>query len=241
MENYRLEKPSISKNDRLAILQALEEPTGRQQLGAFIKQANEPDYRYWDTAKHKRPLPFGLNPLQAWFAVKLQRLLERQPSPIHTEDGHTFGWIKLGIFERYCHEFDLHTGGELLTSVGELRADEKKRLISKGLMDEAIASAQLEGADTGRAYAKKMLREKIKPRNSSDQMILNNHRAMLAIESQFKNQPLSLDLLMEMHSILTEKTYDSEGNTPKLRTDDEPMYVLDIVDGVIYHKAPSVT
>ncbi len=218
----------------------MESPASGQEIGTFIQEANEPEYRYWDSLKHKKPLPVGFSREQAWYAVKLSRLFERRKSEIHSEDGHMFSWTKLSIFERFCNEFDLHTGGELMTSVGDLKTDEKKRLISKGLMDEAIASAQLEGADTTRAYAQKMLREKIKPRNESDQMILNSHKAMLQVESDYKNKQLSLNLLMEMHSLLTEKTLDSEKEVPRLREKGEEMYILDRIEGVIYHKAPDM-
>ncbi|MFA5130637.1 MAG: Fic family protein [Patescibacteria group bacterium] len=240
MSYFHLEKPKIEREDRLQVIQAMESPNLGQEIGAFVQAANEPDYRHWDVFKHTRPLPANFSKEQAWYAVKLSRLFERRKSEIHSVDGHVFGWTKLGVFERYCHEFDLHTGGELITSVGDLKADEKKRLISKGLMDEAIASAQLEGADTTRAYAQKMLREKIKPRNASDQMILNTHRAMLLVEGDYKNRPLSIDLLMEMHSVLTEKTFDSEGEAPRFRKKGEAMYVLDRVEGVIYHQAPKI-
>jgi Fic family protein len=241
MAFFRLEQPKVEKEDRLHVIQAMESATSGQEISAFVQAANEPEYRHWNDLKHRKPLPAGLSKEQAWYAVKLSRLIERRRSEIHSVDGHFFGWTKLGIFERCCHEFDLHTGGELITSIGDLKADEKKRLISKGLMDEAIASAQLEGADTTRAYAQKMLREKIKPRNESDQMILNTHRAMLAVEGDYKNRSLSIDLLMEMHSLLTEKTVDSEGETPRFREKDETMFVLDRAEGVIYHEAPNTS
>ena len=240
MTYFHLEKPKIKKEDRLQIINAMESSKTMQDINLFTQEANEPIYRYWDTLRYRKPLPQGLTSEQAWYAVKLARLFERRRTEIRSESGVFFGWVKLGIFERYCHEFDLHTGGELMTSIGELKADEKKRLISKGLMDEAIASAQLEGADTTRAYAQKMLREKIKPRNASDQMILNNHKAMLLIEDDYRNKKLSIDLINEMHSILTEKTLDSENELPRMRKKGEKMYVAEEAEGVIYHKAPDM-
>lgn len=240
MNIFVLDKPKFKENDRIKVIQALENPALNQEITAFIEDANEPEYRHWDSLRHKKPLPAGFSPEQAWYAVKLFRRLERRKTEIRSEDGHWFGWTKLKIFEWYGHEFDLHTGGELMTSVGELKTDEKKRLISKGLMDEAIASAQLEGADTTRAYAQKMLREKIKPRNASDQMILNNHRTMVRIEAEYKDRELSIDLLMEMHSLLTEKTVDDEGEAPRLRKKGEEMFVVDKAEGMIFHKAPAI-
>lgn len=241
MSFFRLERPKVEDKDRLNVIQAMEAASARQEIGTFIQKASEPEYLYWDTLKHKKPLPSGFSAEQAWYALKLSRLFERRKSEIYSADGHVFGWTKLSIFERYCHEFDFHTGGELMTSVGELKADEKKRLISKGLMDEAIASAQLEGADTTRAYAQKMLRERIKPRNASEQMIFNNHKAMLAVESNYKGQKLSLDLLMEMHSLLTDQTLDDDGEVPRLRREGETVFILDKLEGVIYHEAPSIS
>lgn len=239
MQLFRLERPEIEKEDRLTVIQVFEDPKKRQEIGAFIGHANEPEYKYWDLVKHQRPLPHGLTSVQAWYAVKISRLLERRATKITTEDGSTFGWVKLGIFERHCHELDMHTGGDLMTSVADLKVDEKKRLISKGLMDEAIASAQLEGADTGRAYAQRMLRERIRPRNVSDQMILNNHRAMLTVEKEYKRRPLSIDLMLEMHSILAEKTLDSQGEMPRLRRNGEPIEVHD--DQFVYHQGPDAS
>jgi Fic family protein len=52
---------------------------------------------------------------------------------------------------------------------------------------------------------------------------------------------MSMDLLNEIHSVLTEKTVDSEGKTPVLRddkADPRPLYVQDNIKGLIYHKAP---
>lgn len=243
MEFFKLEKPkSLSESDKIAIIEAFDNVNTRADVSEFVKKANSPEYRYWDAVKHQKPLPAGLTPEQAWYVIKMTRALGRQKSPITTEDDHTFTWFKLSDFEKVCHEFDLHTGGELMVSFGELKTDERKRLISKGLMDEAIASAQLEGADTSRKYAQKMLREKIKPRNISEQMILNSHRAMLEVDKNYKHQSVSYDLLLEMHSLLTEDTVDSEGEPPRLRrVDDEPVRVQDELEGIIYHESPSVS
>lgn len=238
MNIFRLEKPQIEPADRIAVIQALEDPTRRQEIDAFIERANEPEYKHWETVKHQKPLPSGLTAVQAWYAVRLARSFERMPSKILTKDNETFGWVRLAHIERDCHELDLHAGGDLMASVADLKADERRRFISKGLMDEAIASAQLEGADTGRVYAQRMLREKIAPRNTSDLMILNNHRAMLEVERELKSRPLSLDLLLEMHSILTDGTRDAQGEVPRLRRDGEPVEVHD--DAYVYHRGPDV-
>jgi hypothetical protein len=62
-------------------------------------------------------------------------------------------------------------------------------------MEEAIASSQLEGANTTRKLAKQFLAEGRKPRTTAEHMILNNYESMKAIEEEIKNKPLSIDLL----------------------------------------------
>lgn len=236
MDYFSLDKPKIKPEDRLAVIQALEDSQRRHEVDSFIARANEPEYKHWELVKHQKPLPTGLTPVQTWYAVKLARSFERMQSNVTSVDDKVFGWVRLVHIERDCHELDLHAGGDLMESVSNLKADERRRFVSKGLMEEAIASAQLEGADTSRVYAQRMLRERIAPRNDSDRMILNNHRAMLAVEKELKLRPLSLDLLLEMHSMLAEGTHDSEGETPRLRRPGEPVEVHD--SEYVYHRGP---
>ena len=60
-------------------------------------------------------------------------------------------------------------------------SDDKDRYLINALMEEAIASSQLEGAVTTRRVAKRMLREGRKPRSKAERMILNNYNAILKI------------------------------------------------------------
>ena len=69
-------------------------------------------------------------------------------------------------------------------------------------MEEAIASSQLEGAATTRQAAKEMLRSGRKPKDKSEQMILNNWESMKYIRSN-RNKKLTPERLLELHSILT--------------------------------------
>ncbi len=234
MQLFRLEKPTFSENKAKEVFDRIQTDA---ELRAFIDSANEPEYLYWDKMKYKSPIPTGFNHEQAWFAVQIARLFRYQPSPVKVFGEGAFQWVRLRGFEKFCHEFDLNTGGELATSIDDLKPEEQQRLISKGVMDEAIASSQLEGADTGREYARKMLREGIKPRNQSDQMILNNHKAMIAVDSEYKSQELTRDLLIEMHRMLTDKTLDSEGREPQWRPDGELVEVHD--SEFVYHKGPA--
>ncbi|NGX52438.1 MAG: hypothetical protein KR126chlam5_00736, partial [Candidatus Anoxychlamydiales bacterium] len=53
-----------------------------------------------------------------------------------------------------------------------------------------------------------MLRSGRAPRNKSEQMILNNYYAMQKIR-QWKELPLSKDLIFEIHRTITDQTLDN--------------------------------
>jgi Fic family protein len=107
-------------------------------------------------------------------------------------------------------------------------------------MEEAIASSQLEGAATSRQAAKKMLREGRKPTNRSEQMIVNNYISMKAIEDEYKNREMTVDLILELHGLITKNTTDSEGEAPRIREKEDPIVVSDEVTGIVYHEGPDM-
>jgi hypothetical protein len=55
------------------------------------------------------------------------------------------------------------------------------------MIEEAITSAQLEGASTTREIAKDMIQKGLEPKDKSQQMILNNYLLMKkAVEKKMK-------------------------------------------------------
>jgi len=84
-------------------------------------------------------------------------------------------------------------------------------------MEEAVTSSQLEGAATTRADAIAMLRTGRKPRDRSERMILNNYLAMQRI-GQLRNEPLTPDLVLELHAVVTEDTLDEAHSAGRMQT-----------------------
>ena len=137
------------------------------------------------------------------------------------------------------HNIDMNTGGKLFSSKKDIDKNNKQKLISNGIMEEAIASSQLEGAATTRKVAKKFLRENRKPKNESEQMILNNYLTMQSIENEYKNRSMNMDLLLELHKMITKDTLTDEGKIPCLRAGG--ISVIDPINGKIYHEAPNIS
>lgn len=189
------------------------------------------DYEYWDKAKYKK-LPEGFTPQMLWTNVKASRL--RGTIPV---------WNKYGInlcvtsqMQRLCHEFDMKFGS-FWEVEGDSQSAEKKYYLSSSLMEEAIYSSKMEGASTTRIVAKDMLRKKKSPQNKSQQMIVNNYNTIQYIV-EHKEQPLTEELLLTIHRLMTEKTLDNPEDAGRFRPNDK-VVVADMVEGDIIYTPPS--
>ena len=189
------------------------------------------DYEYWDKVKYKK-LPEGFTPQMLWTYVKASRL--RSTIPV---------WNKYGInlcvtsqMQRLCHEFDMKFGS-FWEVEGDSQSAEKKYYLSSSLMEEAIYSSKMEGASTTRIVAKDMLRKKKSPQNKSQQMIVNNYNTIQYIV-EHKEQPLTEELLLTIHRLMTEKTLDNPEDAGRFRTNDK-VVVADMVEGDIIYTPPS--
>jgi Fic family protein len=235
---FKLEKPdtdTISPN-RLAELVSMYFD-GKTNLAAHVTKTMSPEYLYWDKVKY-RPIPDGLTKEEFWKLVKFFRQTRLTETEIQDEKtGRKFSWTKPHNFEEFVHNVDLNTGGNLFSFVKNIDETNRNKFISRGVMEEAIASSQLEGAHTTRKAAKKLLREGRKPKNESEQMILNNFNTMNLVESTYKHQKLSKDLMFELHAMITNDTVSAE-EQGRFRNDDEEIAVVDKEDGTIYHIPP---
>ncbi len=235
-ELFRLVKPNITEKD---IRKGINLFVDRNpQVLGFCHKTSDTQYLYWDDFAYQEPSPEGVSKEVLWAATKLLRQSRSVPTPIRDEKGNLFTWSKLPYFEEFFHELDMNTGGGLFVGNAEIDKANKQKLISRGIMEEAIASSQLEGAATSRQAAKKMLREGRKPQNASEQMIVNSYLSMRSIEERYKNESMTFDLLLEMHGMITKDTIDSQGERPRLRKLGEPIFVSGEVDGVVYHHGP---
>lgn len=121
-------------------------------------------------------------------------------------DGGTYAFDPHRHVE-FLHQIDLEFGGNML-GIADFGEAGRRQIIRRNLIEESIASSRLEGANTSRQAARKMLTEGRKPRDKSERMIVNNHHAMRRIEEELKNQPLTLDLLLDLHQQVTHGTLD---------------------------------
>ena len=197
-----------------------------------IRKVNN-DYLYWDKAKYQAP--DGVKAEDFWSAVKLSRYLQSR-------------FLRFPCcFVRYnetitireaLHGFDMRFGGSL-SSGNTISENNRQYYLISSIMEEAIASSQMEGANTTRKVAKEMLRKQKKPKDQGQQMILNNYNTIIYLSSR-KDEPLSTQLLLDVHKHITEKTLDNPENEGRFRTDDS-IVVQNGVTGEIVHRPPEWT
>ncbi len=103
-------------------------------------------------------------------------------------------------------------------------------------MEEAITSAQLEGAATTRAVAKEMLSSGRAPSDDSENMILSNWNLMqFALDNL--DRELSIDLIQEFNHIATEKVCENE-HVPGVLREKKIEVAKNNAEGEITHTAP---
>ena len=187
-------------------------------------------YLYWDEVKHRKDLPF--DSVKSWNLIKTNRSIHYKN--LHLGKHH-FNYYLTYQIQKDLHEFDLKMIGGLYEN--PITNLEKAEYLKNSLMEEAIASSQIEGAATTTKIAWDMLKTGRKPRNESEQMIFNNLRAIRYIE---ENQDKQIDkgFFIELHKIMTVQTTaeDCAGDYRK-----GEIFVQDHVDGEIAHIPPDWT
>lgn len=188
------------------------------ELQSLINKACD-QYFYWSDVYRRMPAGLGIKPEEMWAYLKLGRRTNRKLSPINDKEGAPFTYWIPDCLLRNISDIDKWSGGQIITNE-PVGLPSKERYILNSLMDEAIASSQLEGASTEHRVAKEMLRSGRRPTNKNERMIFNNWKAMGYIREHVKAE-LTVDMLCELQSVLTEDTLDDPGESGKLRTADD--------------------
>ncbi len=205
------------------------------EMAALLQKANK-DYLYWDKFKYLS-MPEGVSPEVAWTCLKLSRIIQRRPIPFVNAEGSSFSYcLPDSILEEF-HYIDKQAAGQILMDEVNLGAAYQQRYLIGSLMEEAIASSQLEGAATTRKVAKRMLRSGRKPKNQAEQMIVNNYNTIRHIRN-IANGPLTPELLCLLQESMTKDTLDDPDVSGRFRNENDQIQVVDQRDGTVLHIPP---
>ncbi|WP_223444462.1 Fic family protein [Polaribacter litorisediminis] len=195
----------------------------------IIKSIND-DYLYWDKIKYKKT---KFTPQELWDIVKLSRLLKTETI---TFGKHNFKYVTTDYIQKVVHFFDMNIGG-YMGAKNIIPEEDKTRYLVSSIMEEAISSSQIEGANTTRKRAKEMLRKEIKPHTKSEQMIVNNYLTIKHI-TQNKTENLTPENLLEIHRLISKDTLETKTEEGAFRTSND-IYVVDHIKSEVVHTPPS--
>lgn len=199
------------------------------QLDGILKNIQD-DYLYWDKIKYKSK---DIKPEDLWNAVKLHRLINSNNIKFGK---YRFQYMITDYMQRALHLFDMHIGGTLGSNIGIAETDKTKFIISS-IMEEAISSSQMEGANTTRKKAKEMIQQEQKPKNKSEQMIMNNFITMKHIV-QHKDEDITPEKILYIHKLISNKTLDDFNDEGQFRDNDD-IHVVNYIVNEIVHTPPS--
>jgi Fic family protein len=206
-----------------AIFAKLEGDGGQHRIIELISRAAElqdQDYLPWDKLRYKTP-PEGLSSEEWWLATSIARNSMRRRLPLYSIDGTPFSYALPDDILRLTEEISRRASGAIAVPEPVTNPATRDRYIVNSLIEEAIRSSQLEGASTTRKVAKEMIRSGRRPKDRSEQMILNNYSAMQRIV-ELRDTEITPELICELHRIVTEDTLDDPQAAGKIQSNPDP-------------------
>lgn len=223
--------PDIS-SIALADYEKLAEIAKNEDFISLIKKANS-RYLYWDKFKYRIPLEV-VSPHLAWHYLKLTRVAQARRISLKDQADQYFNYWLPDKIQEDLHFVDKYAGGQISLDKPIVNQESQDRYLISSLMEEAISSSILEGAATTRKKAKQMLLSGKKPVSHADRMIYNNYRTIKRLR-RFKDQPLTVEMLNDLHHSITEDTFDDPTISGRFRNEnDEPVSVMDDQGTTLY-------
>ncbi|USD77354.1 Fic family protein (plasmid) [Vibrio sp. SCSIO 43009] len=199
------------------------------QVHGFDSKGN---YLHWHDFQFRSKEFQGSDKIFAWHALKLKRALSY--IPLADEKNVPFCISSTSLDAKLYR-----IGKEVTFEHLHLSERERKVHLAKGvIMEEAISSAQLEGAATTRKVAKEMLETQREPRDMSERMIVNNWR-LIEMADDFKDAELTPEMIMEFNRVATDGVLENDHIAGQFRNDD--VLVRNVATNEIIHEAPAPT
>jgi Fic family protein len=203
-----------------------------------VGPTQEGNYRHWDIVRHLRT-PDGLSAEQWWFGMKLARSQLSRALPLIDAAGTPFSISLTDQAHEMLHHIDQRGSGQIAIDEAVLNPETRRRYVVSSLIEEAITSSQLEGANTTRRVAKEMLRSGRPPRSKGEQMVLNNYRAMNFVR-EVQKDPLTPSIVFQVHELVTQGTLDEGEVAGALQTESEGrVAVYDTEDNLLHQPPPA--
>ena len=160
---------------------------------------------------------------QTWSELWTERQKHMQSLPLPTADGQSsFVYVSTPEIEHHIQAIERIAKSDLINYLQNQERD--------ALIDESYYSSKIEGAFSTRRQARQVI-EQGTAGNTSERMILNNHKAMLYLLNHIDDS-VSHDGIVKLQQVLTEGLLEPEDVSVKYRGG--PVFVMDSHDRVVY-------
>ena len=204
-------------------------------LRELMKQADK-EYVYWEKFQHL-PKPEGFSSQEAWAYLKFSRMSNADITPIRDMKLQNFKFTITKSMHQKLSLIDSNTSGFLTSASEKPTPLQKNQMIISSLTEEAIASSQIEGANTSRKVAKEMLLSQRKARSKDEQMIINNYQVMQRL-MDWKDLKINLNILLDIQKNITAGTLENESDSGRLRYDSDGINVVNKLTGETVYTPP---
>src|SRR5215475_5976816 len=233
----RKPQPLLSLMD-LLVEKTKHQPEFFERAMASVHSAGADRYMPWDQLRW-RPAPDGMTPQEWWLITKVARNGMKRMLTMTDVEGRPFSYALPDEVLRGIETVDKYTSGRI--GVPEPVTDDapdRTRYVINSLIEEAITSSQLEGANTTHEVAKDMLRTGRQPHTRGERMILNNYAAMQRV-GEIRHVRLTPALICDIHRIVTAGTLDDPSLEGRPQLPGERRVVVeDPFDGSVLHVPP---
>jgi len=209
-----------------------------EDLERFKKAIASKDFLETATKYNKRYLYFSElkyrmdDKIERGYLWALMKMLRRNNYEELSLGDLKMKYTLLPKFNKKLHLFDKNLAGHIKVDGKSLNLQES--YIISSLMEEAIASSQIEGAATTRKIAKAMLREKRKPKNESEKMIVNNYNTLQFILRK-QEENITPELILGIQEMVTKDTLEDSEDEGKFRDNND---IAVRSDEVVAHVPP---
>ena len=207
----------------------------RQQRVERAVRGPMPEGRYlhWDHLRYRVP-PDGLTHEEWWVGIKLARQARYRYLPLQDRGGREFVLALVPPLEDALVRVDeVARGFAPMERYGLLPREARVEL----LMEEALHSAQMEGAALGRMDALEMLRGGREPVGRNERMVADCYAALRLVED-LADEPLTPELVMELHQRMTARTLE-HGAAGRLRQPHEEASVYTLRGEALFDPPPA--
>ena len=217
--------PHVGKIDPALMEKILSDPEKMEEISRFNRE-----YYHWDELRYRVDDKELKN---TWALMKFLRKADFNQFSLC---GLDLKYTLLYDFQEALHLIDCNSAG--LTDLDGYSQKDAQVYAISSVMEEAIASSQMEGAVTTRKEAKQMLRSQREPKNTSEKMILNNYLAMKQVKSSL-DRKMTVDLILKMHKTVTSGILNGGPEWEGRFREDNETVVADPCNGVVFYVPPS--